>query len=137
HVFGGSHNFGLVLYNGGTLYIDDGKPTPAGFAETVRNLAEIAPTVYFNVPKGFEELVPHLRANAELRRHFFSRLRLLFFAGAGISPEVWQALEDLAVETLGERVPILTGLGATETAPFAMVCDLEHAQPGRVGLPVP
>lgn len=136
HVFGGSHNFGLVLYNGGTLYIDDGKPTPAGLTETVRNLAEIAPTIYFNVPKGFEELIPHLRANEKLRRHFFSRLRLLFFAGAGISPAVWQALEDLAVETIGARVPILTGLGATETAPFAMVCDLEHAQPGRVGLPV-
>lgn len=137
HVFGGSHNVGLVLYNGGTLYIDDGKPTPAGLAETIRNLNEIAPTIYFNVPKGFEELVPHLRAERALRERFFSRLRLLFFAGAGISPVVWQALEDLAVETIGARVPILTGLGATETAPFAMVCDLEHAGAGRIGLPVP
>lgn len=137
HVFGGSHNFGLVLYNGGTLYIDDGKPTPAGIDETIRNLNEIAPTIYFNVPKGFEELVPHLRADAALRGRFFSRLRLLFFAGAGISPAVWKALEDLAIETVGARVPILTGLGATETAPFAMVCDLEHAHAGRVGLPVP
>ncbi len=136
HVFGGSHNVGLVLYNGGTLYIDDGKPTPAGLAETIRNLHEIAPTIYFNVPKGFEELVPHLRADRALRERFFSRLRLLFFAGAGISPVVWQALEDLAVETIGARVPILTGLGATETAPFAMVCDLEHAGAGRIGLPV-
>ena len=137
HVFGGSHNVGLVLYNGGTLYIDEGKPTPAGLAETLRNLKDIAPTIYFNVPKGFEELIPHLRADGGLRQHFFSRLRLLFFAGAGISPAVWRALEELAVETIGMRVPILTGLGATETAPFAMVCDLEHAQPGRVGLPVP
>jgi feruloyl-CoA synthase len=137
HVFGGSHNFGLVLFNGGTLHIDDGRPTPAGLPETIRNLHEIAPTVYFNVPKGFEELIPHLRADDALRRRFFSRLRLLFFAGAGISPAVWQGMEELAVATIGARVPILTGLGATETAPFAMVCDLEHAQPGRVGLPVP
>lgn len=137
HVFGGSHNCGLVLYNGGSLYIDAGKPTPAGITETLRNLRDIAPTVYFNVPKGFEELVPRLRADEALRTQFFSRLKMLFFAGAGISPAVWKAMEDLAVETIGRRVPILTGLGATETAPFAMVCDLEHAGAGRVGLPVP
>lgn len=137
HVFGGSHNCGLALYNGGSLYIDGGKPTPAGIPETLRNLREIAPTIYFNVPKGFEELVPRLKADDSLRAHFFSRLKMLFFAGAGISPAVWKAMEDLAVETIGYRVPILTGLGATETAPFAMVCDLEHAGAGRVGLPVP
>ncbi|MGI6856975.1 feruloyl-CoA synthase [Mesorhizobium sp. 1B3] len=137
HVFGGSHNCGLVLFNGGSLYIDGGKPTPAGIPETLRNLREIAPTVYFNVPKGFEELVPRLKADDALRGQFFSRLKMLFFAGAGISPAVWKAMEDLAVETIGHRVPILTGLGATETAPFAMVCDLEHAGAGRVGLPVP
>lgn len=137
HVFGGSHNCGLVLYNGGSLYIDGGKPTPAGIPETLRNLREIAPTIYFNVPKGFEELVPRLRADNALREQFFSRLKMLFFAGAGISPVVWKAMEDLAVQTIGRKVPILTGLGATETAPFAMVCDLEHAGAGRVGLPVP
>lgn len=137
HVFGGSHNCGLVLYNGGSLYIDGGKPTPAGISETLRNLREIAPTIYFNVPKGFEELVPRLKADDVLREQFFSRLKMLFFAGAGISPGVWKAMEDLAVQTIGRKVPILTGLGATETAPFAMVCDLEHAGAGRVGLPVP
>lgn len=137
HVFGGSHNFGLTLFNGGTLYIDDGKPTPAGIAETLRNLHEIAPTAYFNVPKGFEELIEPMRADAALREKFFSRLKLLFFAGAGISPRVWTALEELAVQTVGAKVPVLTGLGATETAPFAMACDLEHAWAGRVGLPVP
>jgi feruloyl-CoA synthase len=137
HVFGGSHNCGLVLYNGGSLYIDGGKPTPAGVPETLRNLREIAPSIYFNVPKGFEELVPRLEADDALRKQFFSRLKMLFFAGAGISPVVWKAMEDLAVQTIGRRVPILTGLGATETAPFAMVCDLEHAGAGRVGLPVP
>ncbi|BCH34530.1 feruloyl-CoA synthase [Mesorhizobium sp. L-8-10] len=137
HVFGGSHNCGLVLYNGGSLYIDGGKPTPAGIPETLRNLREIAPTIYFNVPKGFEELVPRLEADDTLREQFFSRLKMLFFAGAGISPVVWKAMEDLAVQTIGRRIPILTGLGATETAPFAMVCDLEHAGAARVGLPVP
>lgn len=137
HVFGGSHNVGLVLYNGGSLYIDGGKPTASGIAQTIRNLRDIPPSIYFNVPKGFEELIPHLRQDDGLRERFFSRLKVLFFAGAGISPVVWDALEDLAVRTLGHRVPILTGLGATETAPFAMVCDLDHARPGRVGLPVP
>ncbi|HWK63977.1 MAG TPA: feruloyl-CoA synthase [Rhizobiaceae bacterium] len=137
HVFGGSHNCGLVLYNGGSLYIDGGRPTPAGIPETLRNLREIAPTIYFNVPKGFEELVPRLAADDTLRAHFFSRLKMLFFAGAGISPAVWKAMEDLAVQTIGCKVPILTGLGSTETAPFAMVCDLDHAGAGRVGLPVP
>lgn len=136
HVFGGSHNVGLVLYNGGSLYIDRGRPTPAGIGETISNLREIAPTIYFNVPKGFDELVSWLRADDRLREKFFSRLKLLFFAGAGISPQVWNALEELSIATIGCRVPILTGLGATETAPFAMVCDLEHAGAGRVGLPV-
>jgi hypothetical protein len=81
HTFGGSHNFRIALHNGGTLYIDHGKPTAGSFAETVRNLREIAPTAYFNVPKGYEMLVEHLRADTALRSNFFSRLKLLFFAG--------------------------------------------------------
>ena len=85
HTFGGNHNFSLVLYNGGTLYIDDGKPTPPGVPKTARNLREIAPTIYFNVPKGFEVLLPHLRADAALRKNFFSRLKVLFYAGAGLA----------------------------------------------------
>ncbi len=136
HTFGGNHNVGLVLYNGGTLYIDDGKPTPAGIAETVRNLREISPTVYFNVPKGFEELVTYLRAEPELRRKFFKRVKLMFYAGAGLAQHVWDALDELAVATVGERITMLTGLGATETAPFAIVCRPDVTGSGIVGLPV-
>jgi feruloyl-CoA synthase len=137
HTFGGNHNFGLTLYNGGSLYIDEGRPTPKGILATVRNLREIAPTAYFNVPKGFEELAPFLRAETALRQKFFSRLQMNFFAGAGLSQHVWDEMDRISVEALGERVPIMTGLGATESGPFAMVCAPEHCQSGNVGLPVP
>jgi feruloyl-CoA synthase len=137
HTFGGNHNFGLTLYNGGSLYIDDGRPTPKGIQATVRNLREIAPTAYFNVPKGFEELLPFLRDEPALRETFFSRLQMNFFAGAGLAPHVWDEMDRIAAETLGERIPMMTGLGATESGPFAMVCAPEHCQSGYVGLPAP
>jgi feruloyl-CoA synthase len=137
HTFGGNHNFGLVLYNGGSLYIDEGRPTPKGIEATIRNLREIATTVYFNVPKGFEELAPRLRADRALRETFFSRLNMNFFAGAGLAQHVWDEIDAAAVETLGERVPMMTGLGATETGPFALACAPEHSKSGHLGLPVP
>ena len=137
HTFGGNHNVGLILFNGGSLYIDDGKPTPGGIRKTVRNLLEIAPTVYFNVPKGYEALVDYMREDKVLREMFFSRVRMLFFAGAGMAKHVWQALEDLAMETSGETIQVMTGLGATETAPFALCCTREDSFSGAVGLPVP
>jgi len=137
HTFGGSHNFGIVLYNGGTLYIDEGKPTASGFAATAANLREIASTAYFNVPKGFELLVPELRADERFRRHFFSRLQILFYAAAGLKQQVWDDLQDLAVEACGEEILMMTGLGATETAPMAFATGAEGAASGRVGLPVP
>ncbi len=136
HTFGGNHNVGLVLYNGGTLYIDDGKPMPGGIEATVRNLREIAPTIYFNVPKGFEELVHYLRREPALRQQFFSRVKLMFYAGAGLAQHVWDALEELAMATVGERIAMLTGLGTTETAPFALVCRPDFSGAGMVGLPV-
>ncbi|WP_342364399.1 feruloyl-CoA synthase [Terrarubrum flagellatum] len=137
HTFGGNHNVGIALFNGGSLYIDDGKPTPGGFAATIRNLREIAPSIYFNVPKGWEMLVPQLRADDALRRRFFSRLDLCFFAGAGLPEHVWRALDELAVETVGARIPMLTGLGATETAPFSLSVTPETSRSGHVGLPAP
>jgi feruloyl-CoA synthase len=137
HTFGGNHNFGLVLYNGGSLYIDEGRPTPKGILATVRNLREIAPTAYFNVPKGFEEMVPFLRDEPALRATFFSRLHMNFFAGAGLAQHVWDEMDRIAVATLGERVPMMTGLGATESGPFALACAPEHCRSGYVGLPVP
>jgi feruloyl-CoA synthase len=136
HTFGGNHNIGLTLFNGGSMYLDEGKPTPAGIGQTIRNLREIAPTVYFNVPKGYESLLPYFRDDAALRKKFFSRLHAMFFSGAALSPYVWNSLDELSVQETGVRVPMLTGLGATETAPFFMSVTPETSRSGHVGLPV-
>ncbi len=137
HTFGGNHNIGLTLYNGGSMYLDAGKPMPGGIEETVRNLREISPTVYFNVPKGYESLLPYLRDDAGLRAKFFHRLHAMFFSGAALSPFVWNSLDELAGRETGFRVPMLTGLGATETAPFFMSANPLTSRSGHVGLPVP
>jgi feruloyl-CoA synthase len=137
HTFGGSHNFGIALHNGGSLYVDAGKPTPELFGETLRNLREIAPTAYFNVPKAYEMLIGHLRSDTGLRKTFFSRLNLLFFAAAGLSQHIWDALQDLAFETCGEEILVVTGLGATESSPYALSTGIEGASSGCLGLPVP
>ncbi len=136
HTFGGNHNIGLTLFNGGSMYLDDGKPMPGGIEATVRNLAEISPTVYFNVPKGYESLLPYLRDDSALRAKFFHRLHAMFFSGAALSPYVWNSLDELAVQETGHRVPMLTGLGATETAPFFMSVTPATSRSGHVGLPV-
>lgn len=136
HTAGGNHNFGLVLFNGGTLYIDDGKPVPGQIEKTVRNLREVAPTIYFNVPRGYEALLPFLRDDTLLRKMFFSRVGLLQYAGAVLPQPVWKAYEDLAVESCGERILWITGYGATETAPAAMFTSRGAARAGTVGLPV-
>ncbi|MDP3821250.1 MAG: feruloyl-CoA synthase [Burkholderiales bacterium] len=137
HTFGGNHNVGLTVYNGGTLYIDEGKPTPALIGETLRNLREIAPTVYFNVPKGFEEIANALETDAALRDRFFSRVKMLFFAGAGLSQPVWDKLDRMAELACGERIRMLTGLGMTETAPFAICANGPVVKSGYIGLPAP
>jgi feruloyl-CoA synthase len=138
HTFGGNHNFGLTLYNGGTLYLDSGAPIPGAFATTIANLRDIATTAYFNVPRGYELLLPALRADAAFSRRFFSRLQMLFYAAAGLRQDVADAFEELAVEACGERIPWVTGLGATESAPFAL-CTGAMTLPvaGRIGVPVP
>lgn len=136
HTFGGNHNIGLTLYNGGSMYLDEGKPMPGGIEETVRNLREISPTVYFNVPKGYESLLPYLRDDKALRAKFFGRLHAMFFSGAALSPFVWNSLDELAVAETGFRVPMLTGLGATETSPFFMSVRPDTSRSGHVGLPV-
>src|SRR5438045_4515588 len=118
HTFGGNHNIGLTLYNGGSMYLDEGKPMPGGIEETVRNLREISPTVYFNVPKGYESLLPYLRDDEALREKFFARLHAMFFSGAALSPFVWNNLDLLAVAETGLRLPMLTGLGAPGPSPF-------------------
>ncbi len=135
HTAGGNKVFNMVLCNGGSLYIDDGRPTPADIHKTVRNLRDVAPTWYFNVPKGFEELVPHLAAEPDLSRHFFSRLKMMMYAGAGLAQHTWSDLERLAVQSTGERVLLVTGLGSTETAPFSLMCTVDQRVPGNIGLP--
>ena len=137
HTFGGNHNIGITLYNGGTLYIDEGKPTPALIGETLRNLREIAPTIYFNVPKGFEEIANALETDAVLRKTLFSRVKMFFFSGAGLSQPVWDKLDRLAEQECGERIRMLTGLGMTETAPFAICANAYEVKSGHIGLPAP
>ena len=137
HTFGGNHNFNLVLGNGGTLYIDGGRPAPGLFDQTVANLTSIAPTVYFNVPRGYDMLVTALKADPDLRRHFFSRLQIVFSAAAALPPHLWHALTTLALETVGAPVAVTSGWGSTETAPLAADCYFQATQPGVIGLPVP
>ncbi|MGB8143115.1 MAG: AMP-binding protein, partial [Pseudolabrys sp.] len=137
HTFGSNHNFNMVLTYGGSLYIDDGNPTPPGAPKTARNLREIAPTIYFNVPKGYEALISHFRADDALRRNFFSRLKVLFYAGAGLNETTWDQLTQLAIETTGERIIFLSSLGSTETAPLALACSWDFDRPGNIGLPAP
>jgi len=135
HTAGGNSNFNINLYNGGTLYIDPGKPTPALIGSSVELLRRVSPTIYFNVPRGYELLIPYLEADRELREHFFSRLKFLWYAAASMLPATWYALEKLAVETVGERILTVTGLGMTETSPIALFGN-EHANgPGVVGIP--
>jgi feruloyl-CoA synthase len=135
HTAGGNHDFNLALNNGGSFHLDDGRPAPGGIEATVRNLREVSPTWYFNVPRGYDALVPHFRADAALRDNFFRDLKLMWYAAASMPQHTWDALDELAIRTTGERVQILTGLGSTETAPFAMGAGDGMMGAGNVGLP--
>ena len=137
HTFGGSHNVGIVLYNGGTFYLDEGKPTAQGFAETLRNLKEVSPTAYLTVPKGWEELVSALEQDAELRERFFARMKLFFFAAAGLSQSVWDRLDRVAELHCGERIRMMAGLGMTEAAPSCTFTTGPLSMAGYIGLPAP
>ncbi|MBP5126758.1 feruloyl-CoA synthase [Pseudomonas protegens] len=137
HTFGGSHNVGIVLYNGGSFYLDDGKPTAQGFAETLRNLKEISPTAYLTVPKGWEELVNALEQDAQLRECFFKRMSLFFFAAAGLSQSVWDRLDRVAEQHCGERIRMMAGLGMTEAAPSCTFTTGPLSMAGYIGLPAP
>jgi feruloyl-CoA synthase len=127
----------MILFNGGSCYIDDGKPVPGHIERTLRNLREVPATVNYGVPKGWAELIPYLRTDRQLRETFFSELQLMFYAGASLPQHVWDALNELSVEACGERVGIMTGLGSTETGPFALCCTKDVTRAGIVGLPAP
>lgn len=137
HTFGGNHNFGMVVYNGGTLYIDDGKPVPALMGETLRNLREIAPTVYFNVPTGFEVIADVMKTDDVLRRNLLSRVRMFFYAAAALSQPIWDALHECQEREIGERIVMCTGLGMTESGPFALSVNSANVKAGDLGVPTP
>ena len=137
HTFGGNQNFNLVLRWGGTLYIDDGKPTPAGLAKTLRNLREVSPTIYFSVPRAYDMLVPELRKDAGLRESFFRRLNLISYAGAALPQHLWSELEELSELAVGCRVPMVSSWGSTETAPLSTDCHFQAVRSGVIGVPVP
>ncbi len=137
HTFGGNHNFGITLFNGGSIYIDDGNPTPQRISTTVQNLKERRPTVYFNVPKGFEELIPYFEADRELCHQFFSNLKMLFYGGAGMPQHVWNTWEKISMDTLGEMIVMATGFGCTESCPAALLAGEPDGFAGLLGVPVP
>jgi feruloyl-CoA synthase len=137
HTFGGNHNIGIALYNGGTLYLDDGKPTPKGIAATLANLREIAPTIYFNVPKGFEEIARAMDHDSVLRDKLFSRVQAFMYAGAGLSQAVWDHIDRHAEAATGQRICMFTGLGMTETAPSCTFAVGTAVRSGHIGLPAP
>ncbi|MEA2834534.1 MAG: feruloyl-CoA synthase [Methylobacteriaceae bacterium] len=137
HTFGGSFCLNLVLRHGGTMYVDDGKPAPHLIAKTIANLREISPTLYFNVPRGYDMLLPHLENDEALRSTFFRRLDMLFYAAAALPPALWGRLEDVAIKARGVRVAMIAAWGATETAPGATIVHFPIERAGYIGLPVP
>jgi feruloyl-CoA synthase len=137
HTAGGSHNFGLVLWNGGSFYVDEGRPLPGAFDATLANLREISATAHFTVPRTYEMLLPHLRSDARLRERFFARLAIFFYAAASMRQDVLDELQALAVEARGEPLLWVTGMGATETAPFTLCTGDAGAYAGFIGHPVP
>jgi feruloyl-CoA synthase len=137
HVFGGSFSVNTVLRYGGTLYIDDGKPIPGEISRTLRNLKEVRPTLYWNVPRGYDLLLPLLRTDAEARQNFFSDLALMFYAGASLPAPLWQELVALGKQVTGRDIPMTTSWGLTETAPSITMVNRAALAPGNIGVPMP
>ncbi len=137
HTFGANHNFNLILWHGGSLYIDGGKPVPGLIERTVANLTEIPSTIHFNVPRGFDMLVSHLETDASLRDTFFADLDLIFYAGAALPQNLWRLLEAVSIQARGERVMMISGWGSTETAPMATTVHFPIERAGIIGLPAP
>ena len=137
HTFGGNHNFFMVLWHGGTLYIDEGKPAPGAFDATLRNLREVSPTLYFNVPRGFDMLVAQLEGDEALARVFFRDLDLLFYAAAALSQATWTRLEEVSRRTRGSKITMVSAWGSTETSPLVTQVHFPIARAGVIGLPAP
>ena len=137
HTFGGNHNFNLVLRNGGTLYIDEGRPVPGQFDATLTNLRDVMPTICLNVPRALDMLASALAEDGALCERFFSRLKLLFYAGAALPQHVWQALRVLGRQALDYEPTLISSWGLTETAPAATTCHFQPSRAGVIGLPIP
>src|SRR6266571_127471 len=137
HTFGGNNNFGMMLRNGGTFHIDGGKPAPGLIDITAANLKEVSPTIYFNVPRGFDLLMPFLEKDAALRRGFFRDLDCMVYAGASLPQNLWERIQQLAVTERGARLPLISAWGSTETAPMATGVHYAVDRAGIIGLPVP
>jgi feruloyl-CoA synthase len=137
HTFGGSHNVNLVLVNGGTLYVDNGRPAPPLLDRTLANIADVQPTMLFNVPVGWSLLLPRLAADPDLARAFFARLKVLFFAAAALPQPVWDGLRALAARYAEQPVAVTTSWGATETAPAATSAHFPSDRSDCIGVPLP
>lgn len=135
HTAAGNKVFYLVMTNGGSYYIDDGRPVLGKFDETLRNLRDISCTWYFNVPIGYDMLVDQLENDPALAATFFNKLGMMFYAGAGMAQRTWDRLRAAGRATTGHEVLLATGLGATETAPFALACTVPQEKSGNVGVP--
>jgi feruloyl-CoA synthase len=135
HTASGNKVFNMAIYHGGTYYIDDGRPTPADIGKTMRTLREVSPTWYFNVPIGYQFLLDAMETDQHLATSFFARLRMMMYAGAGMSQPVWDRLARVAARHVAGGVPIVSGLGATETGPFALYYSDKKDRPGNIGVP--
>jgi feruloyl-CoA synthase len=136
HTFGGNNNFGFALWCGGTLHIDDGRPTPQGIERTVDLLRRFPPTIYFNTPNGFDMLLPHLKADRAFAERFFSRLKLIQYGGALLPEHIWRGIDEAAVATVGMRILIVSGIGSTECGSTATNSSWEQHRKPEAGLPV-
>jgi feruloyl-CoA synthase len=137
HAFAANHNFNLILRNGGSLYIDDGKPMPGLIERTVENLRMVSPTLWLNSPRGFDMVLPFLERDKELADNLFKELDLIMYAGASLPQNVWERLEAAAVKSRGERVRIVSSWGATETTSTATSVYFTIERSGVVGIPAP
>jgi feruloyl-CoA synthase len=137
HTFGGNHNLNLALRFGGTLYVDGGRPALPLISQTCANIKDVCPTIYFNVPRGYDMLIAAMRNDAELRQRFFSRLQVIFYAAAALPQNLWDALNELAWATVNEQVPLVSAWGSTETAPLVTDCHFQADRAGVIGVPAP
>ena len=136
HTFGGNHNFNLALAHGGSLTIDEGRPAPGLIERTVANLREVRPNLYFNVPRGFDMLLPFLERDAGFARDFFERLEVVFYAGAALPQSLWQRLEAVAARTRARPVWFTSSWGATETSPAVTSVHWRIDRAGCIGNPL-